>query len=90
MPNSILYHADLNPTDKVVLMALRDHGMSSFPSYDLLADLLSIGRSTVYRSIERLVELGFVLKQSRGHRRTNLYTLVEPGSGQNDTDIYSG
>lgn len=71
----------INPTDKLVLVALADHSDDKgtcWPGMESIAEKTGLTRRTVINSISRLEETGIVKKQQRtanGFKISNVYTL---------------
>jgi hypothetical protein len=85
----VFEHSRSALADRLVLLAIADHanndGLDAWPSVATIARKARVGRSTAFRSIERLVELGEITVESGGGRgRRNCYQLLMERS-QNDT-----
>jgi biotin operon repressor len=72
------------------------HTGQSFPSFKHIAKKLKIGRTTVARSIETLIEYGLITREKRhdanGEPLVNLYTIlhvesVQSGQGSTATGL---
>lgn len=77
----VFEHSAATLGDRLVLLAIADHanneGLDAFPSVDTIAKKARVDRSTVFRSIERLVALGELKVQSGGGRgHTNAYSVT--------------
>jgi predicted transcriptional regulator len=71
--------------DKLVLILLADHshdGITCFPSISKVAERAGVSKSSVNRSINRLISAGLVSRRSRtrvnGSRSSNEYRLTLP------------
>ena len=77
IPNFIL-DSDMTPTTKILFGRLiKFCGKKGFcyPKTITIADSLKISKRQVIRSINELVEQGFVIKVRRGQMRSNYYIL---------------
>ena len=79
-------HLPLPPAAFFVLFALADsdkHGYRIMQDVKTLsAGSVSIGPATLYTTIQRLVDRGFVVEvESREHTRRRMYSLTSAGSG---------
>ena len=92
LPEWILYHPDLNPTDCRVFCALdRFDGRDCFPSHEALAEKIGVSEDTTQRSIKRLVSVGAIRVEKRhrhGQQTSNRYVLAgdNPLDPVDDTD----
>jgi DNA-binding PadR family transcriptional regulator len=79
-------HLPLPPAAFFVLFALAEsnkHGYRIMQDVKTLsASSVSIGPATLYTTIQRLVDLGFVVEvESRQHTRRRMYSLTSAGDG---------
>jgi len=77
---------DLTGPEKAILRHIaskidfRDFSKSRYMSYQLIADETSFGRNTVFRSVTRLAELGYISKtftENHGKNSANIYKILE-------------
>ena len=75
-----------DPQAKLVFMALVSHDMRHghgvFPAYDRLQIRTGLSRDAVAKAIQVLEAVGWIRKQRRGVRKSNLYTIHQAASLQ--------
>ncbi len=72
-----IWKLELEPTDKLLLLALGDYsndsGTEIYPGYDSLAEKTGLTKRTIITKIQKLIELGFLTRVShftgRGNRQ---------------------
>lgn len=71
----------INPSDKLVLLALVDRADGngvSFPSQYTLAADLGLARSTIQEALGRLLEIGIIIEHEPGRQgRSTRYRIAE-------------
>jgi len=80
LPNIILEMEELSSCDKMVYMVLfnmpnENQNGDIYPSYEYLSKLIKTNRTTLYRSLKKLKEIGLIDWENRG-RGTNFYYLL--------------
>lgn len=94
----MLYHSQLDrlvgePYALAVFVALmrranREQGDRCFPSLNTIADDAGVSRSSVWRSIQKLVEVGLLhvaqRKTESGDPTSNIYTILRPHVPKNE------
>ena len=82
VPNSILSHPDISNRAFRLWVVLHSFhfGVNGkiFPGMEKLAETIHMSKSTVFRAIKELEELGLVSVKHRGFDETNEYTLYVP------------
>ena len=82
VPNSILSHPDISNRAFRLWVALHSFHFRIngriFPGMEKLAETIHMSKSTVFRAIKELEELGLVSIKHRGFDETNEYTLYVP------------
>lgn len=76
----VLEHSEADGYDRLILLAIANHadaaGGVAWPSVARIATEARVDRATVYRAVQRLVELGELdVNRGGGRGRTNVYTL---------------
>lgn len=72
------WQQDAGQTEKLVLLAMcdfADHTGVCWPSHATLARMCGLHRATVFRAIERLIELGYVMR-AKGRGKSNTYRIM--------------
>lgn len=92
--DKIIKNNQLNMTDKMVFIAIasfsNDTGCNIFPSHERIAERASVHKRTVIRSIQNLIEKGFLFKKSvfnENLKRPNQY-YINMCMLQCDTESY--
>lgn len=80
------WRQDIHSTAKFVLVALADHAddetFKCWPSLTHISAKCNLDRSTIVRSIDRLVELNKIRRTVREDRQTTVYTLLVAENNQ--------
>jgi DNA-binding transcriptional ArsR family regulator len=87
LPNAVWMNSALLAGDRLLYAALAHHQGSNaeaWPSQKLLAAELDVSVSTVRRGLRRLEAAELVKTRQVGLRRTNRYTVLNPGSVTTD------
>jgi len=70
---------DLSPTDKLVLLALAQHGdtagRNAYPAQSTLAGYCNVNVRTVRRSLRTLIDKGIITPSGKGRIGTIRYTI---------------
>ena len=86
-PADIMYDENLDSTERWILTILftytNAHSNTAFPSYQTIADRSSFSRRTCIRTVDRLIEKGYIVKKEAYQRSqdgkisqtSNVYTL---------------
>ncbi|MGH0951171.1 helix-turn-helix domain-containing protein [Bacillus mycoides] len=79
MPEVILSNGELTSTEKLIMFALmvKTNGTKKAIPYEEIAEMCSLGRTTVIRFVKSLETKGFItISRSNGRRETNVYQLI--------------
>jgi len=85
---ALLVDRDLDHSTVRLYLLLASHARPgrpvAFPSQSRLAGLMNCSTDTIQRSLNQLVKAGWLVKERRGMRRTNLYHLTMPPARAHD------
>ena len=93
IPVRLIKSDKLSVHDKLVFILISSFN-PSFPSIRRIARTLGISTSTVYHSIERLCEIGVLIRKSGDNSTSNRYnsvwgvSLEDTGVSRKDTHVY--
>lgn len=76
----ILQHKELSPTNKIVYMHMRNQyiyfssqGKPYIEAVQTIADAVNVSEKSVRNSIKKLIDQGYLSKQSREHNQSCMY-----------------
>ena len=82
-PNFV-FDAEITQQEKLTLLYLlrcSDHNGICYPSYEKICEKCNMSRPTAIKSIKKLIELGYIIKESKGYsgeygiKRANTYKI---------------
>ncbi len=79
-------------TARVVMLALADHAdedLVAYPSLTRLAQYANVDRRSAIRAVNRLVELGELVRIGTGRRASTIYRIVLDERPTSDADVTS-
>ncbi|MCY9546757.1 helix-turn-helix domain-containing protein [Lysinibacillus xylanilyticus] len=85
IPQSLALDKSLTHRDKMVYIALSlfmdNNSKQAYPSAQTLAEIVGVGRNSVFRALKSLESIGYIRREKRafgqGKQTTNVYYLLD-------------